>query len=154
MVAAPVRPRALWLVALLLTSLLVLMLLPSRPAHAAVAPPERSFRYLMNGERAKRARPRLRMNRRLVNVARTQSREMASSGAIYHNPDLASDLSGVSWSVAGENVGVGNSVESLHQAFMDSAGHRKNVLRRSFRKVGVGVVAADGRIWVTVVFAG
>jgi uncharacterized protein YkwD len=160
--ATAARHRALQATALLLSSFLLLFLLPARDAEAArrkkssvtYAESERSFRYLMNVERTGGKRSRLRMNASLVIVAREQSEDMADSGGIFHNPDLASDLRQVSWSIAGENVGVGSTVESLHQAFMDSAPHRKNVMRKAFKRVGVGVVTADGRIWVTVVFAG
>ena len=94
------------------------------------------------------------MQEPLVLVARQQSADMADSGSIFHNPDLANDLGTISWSIAGENVGVGGSVETLHEAFMNSPAHRKNIMRKSFKRVGVGVVTADDRIWVTVVFAG
>ena len=153
--AVPVRPRALWASALLLSSLLILALLPARQALAVdLQDGEASFRYLMNVERVEAKRKRLRMNEELVVIARAQSTDMANAGSIFHNPELAADLQGVSWSIAGENVGVGGTVESLHDAFMDSAPHRKNIMRKAFRKVGVGVVTTDGRIWVTVVFAG
>ena len=153
--ATPVRPRAVWASALLLSSLLLLTLLPARQAMAlTVQDSEASFRYLMNGERVDANRKRLRMNEDMVAVARAQSNDMANEGSIFHNADLAGDLQQVSWAIAGENVGVGGSVESLHDAFMNSAPHRKNIMRKRFRKVGVGVVTADGRIWVTVVFAG
>jgi uncharacterized protein YkwD len=153
--AVPVRPRALWASALLLSSILILALLPARQASALqLQDSEASFRYLMNVERSEANRKRLRMNDDLVALARSQSADMASEGSIFHNPNLAADLQGVSWSIAGENVGVGGSVESLHDAFMNSAPHRKNILRKAYRKVGVGVVTSDGRIWVTVVFAG
>jgi uncharacterized protein YkwD len=153
MYRAGVRRGALQATALLISSFLLLLLVPARHALAADVT-EESFRSLMNAERVERNRGRLKMQEALVAVARQQSGAMANSGSIFHNPDLANDLNQVSWSIAGENVGVGNSVDSLHQAFMNSAPHRKNIVRRVFKRVGVGVVTADGRIWVTVVFAG
>ena len=147
-----VRPRAVRFAALLLASWL-LLLLPARQATAAEES-EASFRSLMNAERVERGRGTLKMGDYLVRVARQHSRRMAASGGIYHNSHLADDLRPIQWSIAGENVGVGNTVETLHDAFMDSAPHRENILRRSFERVGVGVVTADGRIWVTFVFAG
>ena len=88
----------------------------------------------------------------LTSVARGHSNTMASKQSLYHNPSLTSEVS--NWRAVGENVGDGPDVNSLHEAFMNSPPHRKNILRRSFKRVGVGVVTADGRIWVTVVFAG
>jgi uncharacterized protein YkwD len=37
---------------------------------------------------------------------------------------------------------------------MHSAGHRGNILKRAFRRVGIGVVRARGSTWVTVIFYG
>lgn len=149
------RTRVAEMAALLISVALVLTLLPARQAAAATSlETEKSFRMLMNAERVERGRKRMKMNEQLSAVARTHSGDMAGSGGIFHNTNLAGDLSQVSWAIAGENVGVGYSVTSLHQMFMQSAPHRKNILRRSFNRVGVGVVTADDRIWVTVVFAG
>ncbi len=150
-----IRTRVAELAALLISVALVLTLLPARQAAAATsAVTELSFRSLMNAERIERGRRRMKMNAKLSAVAREHSSEMAGTGGIFHNPNLAGDLTQVSWAIAGENVGVGYTVGSLHDMFMQSAPHRKNILRRSFNRVGVGVVTADNRIWVTVVFAG
>ena len=160
------RTRVAEIAALLISIALVLTLLPARQAAAATSSAgtsstftssvesEQSFRTLMNAERVKRDRRRMKMIEQLSAVARQHSSEMAGTGGIFHNTNLAGDLTQVSWSIAGENVGVGYTVGSLHNMFMQSAPHRKNILRRSFNRVGVGVVAADNRIWVTVVFAG
>jgi uncharacterized protein YkwD len=51
-------------------------------------------------------------------------------------------------------VGVGSTLESLEDAFMDSKKHRQNILRREFLHAAVGVVREDGRLWVTVIFYG
>ena len=56
--------------------------------------------------------------------------------------------------VAGENVGAGLSMRTLYEAFMDSDGHRDNILERRFRRVGIGVYAHDGFLWVTMIFVG
>jgi uncharacterized protein YkwD len=56
--------------------------------------------------------------------------------------------------VAGENVGVGDSLDDLEDAFMASAVHRHNILARTYDHAAVGVVIEDGRVWVTVVFYG
>jgi uncharacterized protein YkwD len=56
------------------------------------------------------------------------------------------------WTMLGENVGVGNTVDTLHTAFMNSPAHRDNIMFNSFRFVGVGAVEAKDRLWVTVIF--
>ena len=47
---------------------------------------------------------------------------------------------------------MGSTVTSLHSAFMNSPGHKANILFASFRNVGVGAVTKNGRMWVVVVF--
>jgi uncharacterized protein YkwD len=126
----------------------------ARPANAATDA-EKTMKRYMNHERLDRNIQRMRMSDRLVQIARAHSREMSASLSLYHNAELAQDLSSVNFSIAGENVGVGPSLESLHQAFMDSRPHRENILRGKFDHLGVGVIgSSDGRIWITVVFSG
>ena len=45
-------------------------------------------------------------------------------------------------------------MRTLYEAFMDSAGHRANILERRFRRVGIGVYAHGGFLWVTMIFVG
>lgn len=116
---------------------------------------EASFRGFINGARMNHGVRTLHMGNRLVAIARHHSAEMAQSNSLYHNPNLATDLSSVQFSIAGENVGVGPTLPILHDAFMASPPHRENVLRPEFERVGVGVVTGgDGRIWITIVFSG
>jgi uncharacterized protein YkwD len=134
---------------------LIFVGLLQRPAAATTSDDEALLRQLINAERVEERRGRLAPGGRLTRVARAHSADMAGSSRLYHNPELASDLRSVSFRIAGENVGVGGSIESLHEAFMASPPHKHNVLRRSFERVGVGVVYGDdGRLWVTVVFSG
>jgi uncharacterized protein YkwD len=150
----PARRQALHLaVSTLIALTFVGLFQPS--ASASTVDDEAQLRHLINQERAEDGRGRLDAGGRLTGVARDHSDEMAGTGRLYHNPELATDLRSVSFRIAGENVGVGGSIEDLHEAFMDSPPHRHNVLRRSFHKVGVGVAYGDdGRLWVTVVFSG
>jgi uncharacterized protein YkwD len=110
-------------------------------------------RFINHARRSSRDR-RLKMRARLVDLARRHSARMANSGGIYHNANLAGDLRNLQWRIAGENVGVGSTIENLHRAFMDSPPHRANVLRDPFRYIGVGVVHEDDRLWITIVFMG
>ncbi|MBI3647520.1 MAG: CAP domain-containing protein [Actinobacteria bacterium] len=109
---------------------------------------------LINAAREDRGRVDLRLNRKLSWYAKRHSRRMAEKGYIFHTRSLSSRLSNVSWSVAGENVGAGGSVDTLFQAFMASDPHRRNILLGSYRHVGVGMVRRDGYLWVTMVFYG
>ena len=91
---------------------------------------------------------------RLRRMANEHSRQMANAGRIFHTASLGSKLTFVSWSVAGENVGAGGSMRGLFDAFMKSDAHRDNILGRGFRRVGVGLHAQDGFLWVTMIFVG
>lgn len=86
--------------------------------------------------------------------SRHHSGVMARKGFIFHTENLANQLKGMHWSIAGENVGSGSTVDVLFKAFMDSAPHRKNILRKSFEHVGIGIVRSHGSLWVTMVFYG
>jgi uncharacterized protein YkwD len=82
---------------------------------------------------------------------------MARRGEIFHSsPDqVRAALDGYDWSLAGENVGVGPSLDALEDAFMESKLHRQNILRTTFRNAAIGVVRDDdGHFWVTVIFYG
>lgn len=117
------------------------------PAHADA---EGSFVAEMNAERAAQGLAPVQVYWDLVDDARAHSQLMMDEGNIFHNPNLASVCS--AWQALGENVGVGGSVGSLHQAFMASPAHRGNIFG-DYNYVGVGVVeeSAD-KMWVTVVF--
>lgn len=104
----------------------------------------------LNGARAASGLPALVQTADLVAVARQQSQRMAASGTLAHNPNLTTDV--VHWMGVGENVGYAGSTTSLHDALMNSDGHRANILSSSFRQVGIGAVWSGSRLWVTQVF--
>jgi uncharacterized protein YkwD len=81
---------------------------------------------------------------------------MARRGYLFHSNEdaIREALDGYDWSLAGENVGVGSSLQTLQDAFMASPLHRENILRASFGHAAIGVVRAHGRIWVTIIFYG
>jgi uncharacterized protein YkwD len=116
---------------------------------------ERHLRRMVNEARDQSRVRSLNMRRFLVHAARRHSREMAATATLEHSDNLAAVPGGRPWTILGENVGVGASMEVLHDAFMDSPAHRQNELNRVYRSVGVGMArGADGRLWVTVLFLG
>jgi uncharacterized protein YkwD len=138
---------------LLLSVAVALPLFAGSPAQAVGTSPERSMKRFINTARIRHDTDRLFFRRRLVRVARSHSRAMANQGSLFHSSNLGAKMP-KGWRIVGENVGVGYSIESLHEAFMASAPHRKNNLRPAYERIGVGVVRRDGRIWITVVFYG
>lgn len=113
---------------------------------------ERSFARKINSARLGAEVGRLRLDPELSRAARGHSRAMARKNLLHHTPTNRLKWKVTNWTILGENVGVGGSVPSLHQAFMDSAPHRANIVLNQFRHVGVGVVKANQRMWVTVIF--
>jgi uncharacterized protein YkwD/putative cell wall-binding protein len=127
---------------------------------ATYAGSEESFAAKINAERKKAGLGNLAVDVQLTRVARNWSGVMSSQDTLYHNPKLATQVLG-DWRRLGENVGFTRKtgapeaelVDRLHAAFMASPGHRANVLG-NYNQAGVGVtIAANGKMWVTVVFA-
>lgn len=144
------RRRALLRATLVVLGLtLLLTVLGSRsPAFAASASSmESEFLSLLNDERADRGLRTLQRVTGVDNVAREWSGVMAKDNKLKHRPDLREPFSG-DWRSLAENVGVGSTPSSLHRAFMNSTGHRENILG-DFEYVGIGVVTAGSRTWVT-----
>lgn len=78
---------------------------------------------------------------------------MAESGRLFHSC-LTCPRSSGSISAVAENVGVGDTLNKVHSALMNSSSHRRNILSNDFVRVGVGVVRRGGRVWVTELFGG
>ena len=111
---------------------------------------EDTFTAKLNYARTSRGIPRLTPRSALITVARQQAQRMASSNTLYHNPNLTKDVT--NWRWVGENVGYGPDALTVHVAFMNSPGHRANILDRDYTEVGIGAVVVDGRVWVAEVF--
>ena len=83
----------------------------------------------------------------LTAMARSWADAMARDGGISHRRDLT-NAAPADWVRIGENVGVGASVAALHDAFVGSRLHYKNLVDPGFDSVAVGVVVRGGQIWV------
>ena len=122
------------------------------PAVGAVDPgnAEAQFIDLINTERTSRGLNALAVDPELTAGARMQAAAIRDAGRLFHNPDLGSVTTGWSW--IGENVGYGYDVANLHTAFMNSSGHRANILKSGATHVGLGVVVDGTTVWVAEVF--
>jgi uncharacterized protein YkwD len=110
---------------------------------------EQDFIARINGVRASQGLNQLAADSaQLTDVARAWAATMADAGSISHRPDLVA-VAPSTWTRLGENVGVGPDAETIHNAFVASPGHYKNLVDPSFTTVAVGVVVRDGRIYVT-----
>lgn len=111
---------------------------------------------LTNADRDRYERRALDLARSISRYATRHSRRMAQRGELFHSSwdRLARELEGTGWQVAGENVGMGPTVDVVQEAFMQSGPHRRNVLLRAFDHAAIGVVESGGSVWITVVFYG
>lgn len=140
-----------------IAGLVLVSLVPATTAGAAgsgcngMNATELAFKRRINSARGE-SRRRLWGDWDLNQVALKHTREMIARSKLYHTPEAAFRRRVTNWSMLGENVGVGGSVDSLHRAFMNSAPHRANVMSRSFNRIGVGALRRNGRLWVTIIF--
>jgi uncharacterized protein YkwD len=150
-----VRRRTRIAAVLLMTTSLLLTGFATDQARAGQTADDRGeMLQLTNEARERRDIDQLRLNARLSRYAVRHSRAMAEQGRLFHTADLADKLEGYRWSIGGENVGVGSSLEDLQSAFMASKPHRSNILRKAYDFTAIGVVESAGRLWVTVIFYG
>lgn len=147
--------------ALSVTTLLALLLVVS-PLRAPLANAgscwswsgkEKRLARMTNRTRARHGVRTLSLDPELSKVASVHSREMARRRTIYHTPYHTLKKRVTRWKRLGENVGHGGSVARIHRGFMRSYSHRANLLDGGFGHFGIGIRAARGRLWVTVVFA-
>lgn len=115
---------------------------------------EKSFARKMNVARSTRGETKMVLDKQLSKVARRHANSMATEHDLFHSNMTRLGQRVTRWRTLGENVGMGNSVTSLHQAFMASPGHKANILYNGFKHVGVGTAKSNGVLFVTVVFEG
>ena len=122
------------------------------PAAASTGAQELEFATKLNELRVSRGLAPLATKGALFDTARSWAGQMQAASGISHNPSLASQ-GPAGWRRLGENVGMGYDVQGLHDAFVASPMHFRNMIDPAFDSIGVGVVhAPDGQIFVTVNF--
>jgi uncharacterized protein YkwD len=101
-----------------------------------------------NAARAEHDRRALHVSDCLRRFAVKQAEAMAAAGSMFHQ-DLGAVMDGCGLNTAGENVAVGFATGQsvVRQGWMNSAGHRANILSRSFRLVAVAARRDDGGAW-------
>nr|WP_242620941.1 CAP domain-containing protein [Streptomyces sp. BK239] len=118
--------------------------------------PEAQVLALVNKERAAAGCSPVTANDRLTRAADDYSDVMANSGVMSHTgPDGSTmttrvEAAGYQWSTLGENIAQGQADSaSVMKSWMNSPGHRANILNCSFKELGVGVHFGDGGPWWT-----
>ncbi|MFF4565032.1 sigma-70 family RNA polymerase sigma factor [Streptomyces sp. NPDC001435] len=111
---------------------------------------------LVNKERANAGCGPLTENAQLEKAAQAHSDDMAARNFFDHtNPDGVDPgqritAAGYRWSTYGENIAQGQQTpESVMDSWMNSPGHRANILNCSFKEIGVGVHKGSGGPWWT-----
>lgn len=105
---------------------------------------------LVNAERVKAGLRPVSRSTCAEGYARTWSQTMARTGTFAHQ-SLSPIMSGCRARGAGENIGYGNVTPAqMMTMWMNSTGHRANILRASFTHLGVGAaVTSTGRWYAT-----
>ncbi|MEU8434470.1 CAP domain-containing protein [Streptomyces sp. NPDC029216] len=127
---------------------------PSAPqASGATADAQAKVLALVNQERAAAGCPALTVNAKLTQAAQDHSADMAAHATMSHTGSDGSDpgqritRAGYQWQTYGENVAYGYSTpEQVMEGWMNSPGHRRNILDCSYREIGIGL-AQPGQYW-------
>lgn len=112
---------------------------------------------LVNRERLKQGLQPLKLSDKLTSIANTKAQDMAKNGYFSHtSPTYGSPFDmlhqfGVSYSNAGENIAAGQKTpEQVMKDWMNSSGHRANILNKDYTLLGVGYTTGGnyGTEWV------
>ncbi len=96
----------------------------------------------------------------LAEVAQSYARQMYLGGFFSHtSPDGEQvqdrvQSAGITYRVVGENLALAATPRTVHEGLMSSPGHRANILRPGFTRVGIGVIEGPLGLMVVEVFTG
>jgi uncharacterized protein YkwD/uncharacterized membrane protein required for colicin V production len=117
---------------------------------------ETAMLALVNQERTSRGLPALEMDPELRLVARAHADDMFKRGYFAHDTPEGVDPfdrmrdANIIFGLAGENLALAPTLDIAHNGLMNSPGHRANILKDGFNKVGIGVLDGGiyGKMWV------
>jgi len=115
----------------------------------------------VNQSRRSEGKPPLRYNAQLNAAAQAHAEDMARRGFYNHRSPEGKDVAdrwsvqgGGPWEAVGENILFCNSCSTpsaqareFHQRWMQSPGHRRNIMRADFDEFGFGMASAGGKIY-------
>ncbi|MDD4188322.1 MAG: LysM peptidoglycan-binding domain-containing protein [Bacilli bacterium] len=114
---------------------------------------------LVNEKRKRIGLPVLTTDTKITNVAKIKSQDFIKNDYFSHNsPEYGTLFEmlrtfGINFSAAAENIASGqNTAEEVIRHWMNSAGHRANILNSTFNKIGVGVAkdSNDNLYWTQI----
>ncbi|MFF8467216.1 sigma-70 family RNA polymerase sigma factor [Streptomyces griseus] len=133
---------------------------PAPPAPAPLAPAGTAGQVtdLVNAERAKEGCGPVTVNDQLNTAAQRHSADMEANDYFSHTSQDGRDpgdritAAGYRWSTYGENIAKGQQTPAdVMRSWMDSPGHRANILNCSFKEIGVGKQnSGGGPVWTQV----
>jgi uncharacterized protein YkwD len=112
-----------------------------------------------NEARANQGLPPLRLDPVLTEASAQHAREMANRAAISHQFDGEPELAtrganaGAHFSLISENVGEAPSSVIIHDLWMNSPGHRANLLDPSVDSIGIAIVTRNNQLYAVEDFA-
>ncbi|HEX5733704.1 MAG TPA: CAP domain-containing protein [Blastocatellia bacterium] len=117
----------------------------------------------VNRHRERHGLGRLELSDELLEIARDYSRRMAEERFFSHTDPEGRTVrqrvsdAGIRWRVLGENLaysnGYHNPVAASMNGWMDSEGHRRNILDPSYRQTAIGAwISSDGTVFFTEIF--
>jgi uncharacterized protein YkwD len=121
----------------------------------------RLLRLINHSRTSHDVRP-LRLNLRLSRDALAHTRKMIRRNRLFDVRNLEDMLAPYDWKVlGGDVVGCGDTLHEMHRQLMKHAFHRKIILNRKFRRIGIGVIKDTGRsvcgrdaFWATEIYYG
>jgi uncharacterized protein YkwD len=138
---------------IVLVAAIALLVPPPTPAEAARTGRAKMVRFV-NHYRHQHGRASLRVSKDATRIAQRHSRLMASDRTLFHSTSLWWKLRSHDPSAWGENVGMGPCVWHVYKMWTQSSDHRDNMLARRYRRTGVGIVHANGSLWITMIYFG
>lgn len=125
----------------------------------ALASLEADVVALCNAERKKNGLKPLTINWEVARVARYKSEDMKNlkyfshESPVYGSPFQMLKSFNIKYKTAGENIAKGQkTAKAVVDAWMNSAGHRANILNASFTETGVGFCEGNGTTYWTMIF--
>jgi len=111
----------------------------------STASDEKKAFNLLNADRASNGLSPLKFNTKLTALGEKYAQDMINRNYFSHyNPEGQSPFdrmkqAGIGYSYAGENLAINSNVSTAETAFMNSSGHRANILNTNYTEVGIGV---------------
>ena len=116
---------------------------------------------LVNQEREKAGLHTFSVNSELVRLARMKSQDMYENNYFSHTSptygtayDMEKDAGFNARVMGAENIAKAATVSRAHTLFMNSDGHRANIMNSRHDMIGIGIVSTPNGVYVTQLFAG